>query len=876
MKPTPDEVALLSRWADAVAALPAGERDAWMQAVPTAQRHLLPHLRAMLAALQAPTSDDPMMASPALPAVGDDAGDEPGQPGAGDMIGPYRLVELIGRGGMGRVWRAARADGLYERDVALKLPDLAKGPELADRMAHERRIGAQLEHPNIARLYDAGVDDAGRPFLVMERVHGLDLVAHAEAHRLSRRERIDLLLQVCAAVAHAHARLVVHRDIKPANMLVDASGQVKLLDFGVARWLPRDDVAGGAPAAEEDARGTHTPGYAAPEQRDGSAASTAMDVYALGVVTHRLLVGRLPEAPAPLDADAKRRLGPDLAAVLDCALRCAPEERYSSVDRFADDLRRVREDYPATVAQAAWARRSALFMRRHRRSLAAGVGVAVLLAVAGGIAWQQHARERQQAERLAQAREFLLDVLEDAEPMEGQGEAPITAPQLVEHALQRARSGFEGQDVLRGTVLSQLGLMFRRLDQPARALQVLEEAQRLLQATAEPDDPSLHIASAQLALQLLQADEPDDARVRRLADAALAGCKADSVRCARARLYAHDALRSVALRQGAVPLALSHARQAVATSVRAFGPDHAETAMARLYWAQVLRNAGELQAADAALAQAQAIAARIALRAADRRELMRWSVILDSDLGRHDRVVAEVRRKLAQPGTDDDPALLHRLAAQSLFALGHFAESRREAQAALAIADAADDAWSAAFARQALARAQAMLGEHAAARANIERVQAALQAQGLAIDTVERLRAQRLAGEIALQAGDAPRARALLQDLPARHRGTGRDGPVAPVDLAQALDLLGALERRAGRPQNAMPLHDEAGRLLRAALPENHPLRLRHELDAASASGRGEAVALQNYLAVLPADSAWRRLLAPSGDDAAPSSHMRW
>jgi tetratricopeptide (TPR) repeat protein len=309
-------------------------------------------------------------------------------------------------------------------------------------------------------------------------------------------------------------------------------------------------------------------------------------------------------------------------------------------------------------------------------------------------------------------------------------------------------------------------------------------------------------------------------------------------------------------------------------SERAFGPNDAEVAMTRLYLAQVLRNAGELQAAGEALAQARGVAARTAMRAADRRELSTWGVVLDSDLGRDERVIVEVRRMLSQPDTVDNPALLHRLAAQSLFTLGRFSQSRREAEVALAAATAQGRERQAALALQALARTQALLGEHAAARENIDRARSALQAQGLHADTVERLRAQRVAGEIALHAGDDAHALALLQDLPARHRRAGKDGPVAPVDLAQALDLHGMLERRAGRRANAIRLHVEAGALLRAALPEGHPLRLRHDYDAALAAGRGEAAAWRRYVEVLPDDSGWRPLLAPAGDRAGqPDPH---
>ncbi len=869
---SPRDVVALSQLVDAAAALTPLAREAWLQARPAALQPLVPQARAMLEALHAQDLDTPSLDLPALPAL---PGDAP-QPQPGERIGPFRLVELIGQGGMGQVWRAERADGLYEREVALKLPDPARGSALAGRMARERRIGARLEHPHIARLYDAGVDDAGRPYLVLEWVRGLDLVAHAERHRLNRAQRLALLMQACAALAHAHARLVVHRDIKPSNILVDEAGQLKLLDFGIARLLLPDDEATTGLSSGHPARGTHTPGYAAPEQAAGGEVTTATDLYSLGVVAHRLLLGRLPDRPGTLDDAARRALGPDLAAVLARAMHAEPAQRYSSADRFADDLRRVAEGRPALAAQASWVRRLGLFARRQRRPLAAaGAGLAAL-ALAAVMVLQHRALEQAQTERLALAREFLLDVLEDAEPMEHQAGTPITAQQMIDSALRRAREGFVGQQALRGTVLVQVGLMMRRLQQPEQALQVLEQAHQLLRESAEPDDPSLHIAAAQLALQQLELERPDQAGALRLAEGALAGCRADSERCARARLYARTALRTVALRQGDEAGALAHAQAELVESERAFGPDHAETALTRLNLAQVLRNSGELLPARAALVRAEEAAARTTLRAADRLQLAVWSVVVDSDLGRHDAVLQRAGELLEQPGAREEVPLLHRLRAQSLYEQGRFGAARQAAEAAVAAAGAAGDALHETMARLALARVLALQGEHRAARRATEQVLAELQAQGYDDRSFVRLRARRTAGEVALRAGDDATARAWLTALPALHeRGAGR-APAAPVELAQALDLLGVLERRAGQPELARTHHVRAGELLAAALPEAHPLRLRHALLAASDDARAVAVPLAQYLESLPADSGWRAWFEPLARGDAPAAGGVW
>ncbi|WP_377155418.1 serine/threonine-protein kinase [Roseateles sp. UC29_93] len=210
----------------------------------------------------------------------------------GSSVGAYRLIAEIGRGGMGTVWLAERADGLMHRRVALKLPRLVWGDSLAERMDREREILETLEHEHIARLYDAGIDAQGRPFLAMEHVDGVPIDAYCRDRALSVRERVALLLQVMAAVGHAHARLVVHRDLKPSNILVTPDGKVKLLDFGIAKLLEGDSTQ--RTALTEFSGRALTLDYASPEQIRGDPLGTASDVYSLGVVAYEVLAGVRP------------------------------------------------------------------------------------------------------------------------------------------------------------------------------------------------------------------------------------------------------------------------------------------------------------------------------------------------------------------------------------------------------------------------------------------------------------------------------------------------------------------------------------------------------------------------------------------------------
>ena len=827
------DISALSRLLDEVLGLPVDQRAAWLAALPGEVGHLRPHLEQALAEAVDASAGAPLAELPRLPGLADDGGD--GDAAPGERVGPYRLVSEIGRGGMGSVWLAERADGMYAREVALKLPRLSRSPRLAERMARERQIGALLEHPHIARLYDAGIDESGRPYLVMERVVGTGLREHCASRHLALDERLELMLQVCAAVAHAHRHLVIHRDIKPSNLMVNTDGQVKLLDFGIAKLLDVDSPDGST--ASDGAQHTHTPGYAAPEQLRGGPVSTSTDVYSLGVVLHELLADGLPDTSPADGALPSALLSPDIRAVLHKTLRTAPGERYSSVERLADELRRLLSSHPVLARPVGVARRLRLFGRRHQVAVRAAAIVLGLLVTAGIVVLRQHEREMDQAMRADRVREFLFDLVEDVEPLANQSTDAAQGVAMVEAAVSRAGLKFVGQPVLHGQVLTELGLMLRRLHRPDEALKVLREADTLLERAADADDATLQIGRSQLALQLLSDDASGSGRqADALAREALEACRAEGARCAKARAYAQDVLAALASRQGDSKAALSHARQAVADDELAFGAGHSEVALALGKLAVVARNQGLLPEAADAMVRAHAIAQVAPLRAEDARWLRRNFALVMGDLGRYDAARSALGALLAEPAAPLERALQQRLLAQALVAQGLLVEASRAADDALATARSVNDDWEASLALQARARAASGLGRHADARRDIAATLDGLRRQHLGEGSVEVLRARRFAAEIALRAGADEEARSALEPLVVGHRPTPSGPVLAPVDLAQVLDLLGTLARRRGDMHAAAGFHAQAGALLASSVPATHPLRLRNSLLAAVAA----------------------------------------
>jgi serine/threonine-protein kinase len=428
-------------------------------------------------------------------------------PQAGLLIGRWRVLQPLGRGGMGEVLLAERADGEFVQLAALKrLKRGMDSDEILIRFAQERRILAALSHPNIARLLDAGVGDDGRPFFAMEYVEGETITAHAQRLGLGVRERLQLLRRVCEAVAYAQSRLVVHRDLKPSNILVDARGEPRLLDFGIAKLLADSD----APALTSTGARLLSPAYAAPEQILGETISTATDVYSLGVLLYELLTGRLPHPQrgsalhATLEALARetterpstalrreaaevveraygrrlaererfaRELAGDLDRIILVALRREPERRYASAALLAEDLRLFLEGRPISARPDTPGYRLRTFLRRHRISaVAAGLVLLSLLGGFGVALWQADVardsarRAEQHARKAEQVKNFVVSLLEASNPERVSDGAQMSALELIRHAAERVENELgeapESQAELRvaiGESLSSLG-----------------------------------------------------------------------------------------------------------------------------------------------------------------------------------------------------------------------------------------------------------------------------------------------------------------------------------------------------------------------------------------------------------------------------------
>jgi serine/threonine-protein kinase len=452
---------------------------------------------------------------------------------AAGRLGPYRLIRELGRGGMGAVYLAERDDEHYARRVAIKV--LPAGPlsqGLRARFLLERRILASLEHPNIARLYDAGVGEDGTPYFVMEYVEGRPIAGYCDEGRLGVRARLGLFDQVCDAVQFAHRNLVVHRDLKPANILVSNDGVVKLLDFGIAKMLedgPTDRGAGGRESPETwTGLRILTPQYASPEQLRGEPVSTATDVYALGVLLFELLAGRWPyrardhslrsieqavleqepDSPsvATTRAELRRQLRGDLDNIVLTALRKEPERRYASVQHLRDDIRRHLERRPVSARPATWGYRARRFVGRHRVGVAAAAVVAgSLVAGLAGTAWQAQEASRQ-ARRAEEVRQFVVELFQVSDPDLSRGDS-ITARALLDRGAARLDTALTTEPEVRAEMLAVLGGIYRKLGLYDRARPLLEEAQAVRGRRLGPRNLDVAQSGADLASVLYEQGE---------------------------------------------------------------------------------------------------------------------------------------------------------------------------------------------------------------------------------------------------------------------------------------------------------------------------------------------------------------------------------
>ena len=455
---------------------------------------------------------------------------EKGSPGwssapglAGQTIGPYTLISQIGQGGMGSVWLARRSDGRFERQVAVKFVNLAlagKGGE--ERFKREGSILGRLAHEHIAELVDAGVSQSGQAYLVLEYVQGDPVDQYCDQHKLGLDARIRLFLDVLAAVAHAHANLIVHRDIKPSNVLVTTGGEVKLLDFGIAKLMEGEGRTGAATMLTHEAGSALTPQYAAPEQLTGQPVTTATDVYALGVLLYVLLSGQHPVGSGPLSpaelvkavldteppraSDAttandsqliaerrgttldklRRELRGDLDTIVGKALKKNPQERYASVTGFAGDLQRYLKQEPISARPDTLAYRAAKFLRRNRTvvTLTAAALALVIGSLSAGLYVAN--RERKIAERrFTQVRQLANEFIELDNKIRGLPGSTKVRMEMVSDSLQYLTS--LGSDVH---------------DDKDLALEIAYAYVRVAHAQGDPTSPNLgQFAEAEKSLE---------------------------------------------------------------------------------------------------------------------------------------------------------------------------------------------------------------------------------------------------------------------------------------------------------------------------------------------------------------------------------------
>ena len=585
--PSQEQWRRISPHLDQLLDLPPQDQAAYLARVRDGDGELASELTAALAAHEAAVAEGFL----------DRAGSQPMRGIiAGQSIGAYTLVAEIGHGGMASVWLAERRDGRFQRRVAVKFLALGLASrEGEERFRREGAMLARLAHPHIAQLVDAGVTQAGQPYLVIEHVDGVPIDRYCDGHRHSLQARVGLFIDVLAAVAAAHAQLVVHRDLKPANVLVDSSGRVKLLDFGIAKLINQRGEPVVESAMTRVGGWALTPEYAAPEQVTGAAISTATDIYSLGVMLYELLSGRHPvgrrldapmevvkavveTSPAPMSdafrsgqdpalpegiADARAtsperlRLGlaGDLDTIVAKALKKDPAERYVSADAFAEDLRRFLRHEPISARADSALYRAGKFLRRHR--IAATFSFTALTAIAAGtVGTVYQARlardERDYALRQLSRAETINDfnhfLLSDAAPLG----RPLEVSELLGRAEQIARRQSAGSVESRTDLLIAVGEQFRAMDEPDRARNVLQRASEL---AATSSDPSVRARSdCALAHALAKGDGLE--RAKSLVAGALANLP-DEPRTTQARIYCLKAASFVAREDGASEAAIA-------------------------------------------------------------------------------------------------------------------------------------------------------------------------------------------------------------------------------------------------------------------------------------------------------------------------------
>ncbi len=572
----------------------------------------------------------------------------------GSGIGPYRLQQELGRGGMGRVYLARRDDGQYQKQVAIKLIKHGMDTDgVMRRFRHERQTLATLDHANIARFLDGGVTEQGLPYFVMEHIEGLPIDLYCDTHKLDTIARLRLFRSVCAAVHYAHQNLIVHRDLKPGNILVTAAGVPKLLDFGLAKFLQPDQSPQALAMTMTGVR-LMTPEYASPEQVRGAPITTASDVYSLGVLLYKLLTGHRPyrlarfsaqemneiiceqqpekpstaisrveivggkngTAPSTITPETvsstrdgspeklRRRLLGDLDNIVLMALRKEPQRRYASVEQLADDIRRYLEGLPIRAHKDTLGYRSVKFTKRHKAGVAATVLVLLMLfAGVAGVGWQariateESLKAKLEAAKAQQIKRFLQEMLSAVDPIKSGKEAKnITVAEVLAEAAKRVDQELAEQPEIAAEVRTTIGITYQNLGDYDKAEPMLQRALEMRQSLYGKEHQE--VAASIKNLGLLRHYQGDLKTSEPLYQQAISMYRTHGGQATRGFAEALNDYGTLLNDQGQYEQAEATLREALGLYIRLLGSVHPEVASATNNLAYALHGKGQLDSAE--------------------------------------------------------------------------------------------------------------------------------------------------------------------------------------------------------------------------------------------------------------------------------------